>query len=167
MKIVLTGPVGSGKSTVVRAAMEELGWRASAGFFTRWGEPARTLFIGTWRGESHAVAAPIAAAADPAAPPYALDLALFGRIAIGSLSAPAGGPVVVDELGVLELGAKELVAAVAEVFRGPGPLLAVIQQRALESWMGLVGFENVTHLLTIDPRTRDVLPARIAALFRG
>ena len=34
MKVILTGTIGSGKSTVVRAVMAQLGWDEPAGFFT-------------------------------------------------------------------------------------------------------------------------------------
>ena len=78
-----------------------------------------------------------------------------------------GRPVVIDELGMIELGVADFIRAFVEVFRGPAPVLAVIQHRALEPWMRLIGPEHVTHLLQVEPATRDALPAKIAAFFQS
>jgi nucleoside-triphosphatase THEP1 len=171
VKVVLAGPIGSGKSTAVRAAMHQLGWRQPAGFFTHWDARPRgadILYFETWSGEQQLMARRRAVAAAPGEPPYELDPANFTRRAVASLAdAAAGRPVVIDELGLVELGAAEFTAAVAKLFRGPAPVLAVIQQRALERWLELIGRENAGHLLRVDPATRAALPARIAALFRA
>lgn len=169
MKIVLSGAIGSGKSTVVREAMRQLGWETPAGFFTHWdgaGRGASALHLSTWAGKSHPVAHRIAEPAVPGELPYALDRALFARIAISSLSAPTGNPVVIDELGVIELGSTEFICALAKVFRGPGPMLAVIQERALDRWLSLMGSESVERVWTVDSANRDALPSQLAAGFR-
>jgi nucleoside-triphosphatase THEP1 len=169
MKIVVNGDIGCGKSTAVRKAMQQLGWTQPGGFFTHWGGAGRgasKLYLSTWSGETQVVARRVAKS-DPARDlPFEVDLALFNRVAVASLAASAG-PVVVDELGVLELGAADLVAALATVFRGPRPILAVIQRRALERWLQIVGLENVTQLIAVDPATRDELPGKIVSLFHA
>lgn len=169
MKIALSGALGSGKSTAVRAAMSRLGWREPAGFFTHWGGAGRgapALHLSTWTGESHPVARRFAEPAGPDELPYELDRALFNRVALASLSV-SGRPVVVDELGVIELGSVEFIRAFSDVMRGSAPVLAVIQERAFDRWMRLLGRENVTHLLPVDVQTRATLPIRIASLFQA
>ena len=45
-KVILTGAIGSGKSTVLRAAMQRLGWATPAGYFTHWdGQPLTAELI--------------------------------------------------------------------------------------------------------------------------
>lgn len=171
MKVIVVGDIGSGKSTAVRAAMARMGWERPGGFFTHWagqGRGAQTLHLETWDGEdcpiAHRVAEPVA----PGGLCYALDGPTFLGAALASLlPAAAGRPVAIDELGLIELGAAEFAAAVAKLFRGPAPVLAVVQRRALDRWLEIVGRDRVDHLLDVDPATRDALPGRIAALFRG
>ena len=73
----------------------------------------------------------------------------------------------IDELGVIELGAADFTAAVAKLFRGSVPVLAVVQRRALDRWMAILGRANVARLLEVAPATRDALPGQIAGLFRA
>jgi nucleoside-triphosphatase THEP1 len=168
MKIVVSGAMGSGKSTAVRAAMKQLGWNSPGGFFTHWGGAERgapILYVETWAGEVLPMARRVSASEELENPPYELDLGQFNRGAIGSISRP-GRPVVIDELGLIELGAADFIHALAEAFRGSADVLVVIQQRALKRWMRLLGPENATHLLLVEPATRAALPAQIAALFQ-
>ena len=170
MKAIVTGDIGAGKSTAVRAAMRQLGWTEPAGFFTHWDGNERgadVLFIETWAGEKRPLARRLAAPAVPGGLAYALEVdAACWAVARLAAAAP-GRPVVIDELGVIELGAPEFAAAVAAAFRGPAPVLAVIQNRALNQWLGLVGPEAAEYLFRADLATRAALPARVAALFRS
>ncbi len=170
MNAIVHGEIGVGKSTAVRAAMKRLGWASPAGFFTHWdgkGRGADVLYFETWSGEKHPMARRVAAPAIPAGPPYELDAERFAEMAVASLSGAASGqPVVIDELGLIELGAPEFAAAVAQLFRGSAPVLAVIQQRALEPWLDVVGPQYAEHVLRADAATRAALPATIAGLFR-
>ena len=171
MKVVVTGDIGAGKSTAVRNAMKKLGWAAPGGFFTHWdgaGRGAETLCFETWSGEKHLMARRLAAPADSGRPPYEMDRANFTRLAVASLAdAASGRPVVIDELGLIELDAAGFPEAVAQLFRGKGPVLAVIQRRALDRWLDVVGRENAGQVLTASPAGRAGLPARIAAMFRA
>ncbi len=167
MKVVVTGGIGAGKSTVVRAAMSRLGWERPAGFFTHWGGAGRgadVLHIETWGGERRPMARRVAAPAGPGGAPYELDGG-FAPFAAAALA--AAGPVVIDELGGIELGSGEFVAEVVKGFAGPGPVLAVIQRRALERWLDLLGRDRVGRVVEVEPAGRDGMPAEIAALFRG
>ena len=170
MKVVVYGDIGVGKSTAVRAAMKHLGWTAPAGFFTHWDGQARgadVLFIETWAGDKRPLARRIAAPAVPGGLAYALEAAAARWAADGLASAAPETPVVLDELGLIGLAAPEFAAAVAAAFRGPAPVLAVIQHRALARWLDLLDPKTAEHRFRVDPATRDALPAQIAARFRA
>ena len=166
-KIVLSGGIGSGKSTVVRAAMQRLGWEQPGGFCTHWdgaGRGAQQLYFETWDGARHLMARRKPAAPD--AVPYELDRANFVRHAVASLAdAASERPVVIDELGLIELDAAGFPEAVARLFHGAGPVLAVIQQRALDRWLEAIGREHVTRRVDATAANRTALPAQIAAWF--
>ena len=170
MNVIVYGDIGVGKSTAVRAAMKHLGWTAPAGFFTHWdgqGRGADVLFIETWAGEKRPLALRLAAPAVPGGLAYALE-ANAARWAAEALAAAAPGtPVVLDELGLIELASSEFAAAVAKLFRGSSPVLAVIQHRALARWLGLLDPQTAEHRFRVDPATRDALPAQFAVRFRA
>jgi nucleoside-triphosphatase THEP1 len=169
-KVLVSGEIGSGKSTVVRAAMARLGWRTPAGFFTHWGGADRgapVLVLETWAGECRPVARRVAAPVAPGGLPYQLDAEAFRAAAAAGLKPAAGGhPVVIDELGLIELGANGFAGVLAELFRGPAPMLAVIQRRALGAWLDRLGPGGAAaHRFDVETATRDTLPERIAAAF--
>ena len=170
MKIVITGPLQSGKSTVVRRAMDSLGWRQTAGFFTRrqpGGPRGSVLLLETWTGASYVFATRIPHPAPDGRLPYEVDEAVFTGPAIESLSiGPPGGPAVIDELGLVEIETCAFTRAVAGLFRGDDPTLVVIQQRAMDRWMSLIGERQVNRVFEIGPENRDALPGRIEQLFR-
>lgn len=149
--------------------MNLLGWAGPGGFHTHWGgagRGAQILYFETWGGEQHPMAHRVAAA--PGALPYELDRANFTRLAVDSLAdAASGRPVVLDELGLIELDAAGFPEAVARLFRSPAPVLAVIQRRALDRWLEVIGRDRVARVLELEPANRDALPRQIAALFRG
>ena len=126
------------------------------------------LVLETWTGECRPVARRVAAPVAPGGLPYQLDAEAF-RAAVAAGLEPAAGshPVVIDELGLIELGEDGFADALAELFRGPSPVLAVIQRRALERWLDLLGRDRVGRVVEVEPAGRDGLPAEIAALFRG
>lgn len=166
-KVILHGAIGSGKSTAVRAAMQRLGWNRPAGFFTHWGGAARgadTLYFETWTGHTRPMARRRAESAAGERPPYGLE-ADFARLAAASFAQAAAAPVVIDELGLVEADSAEFATAIARLFRGPAPVLAVIQERALARWLGVVWPAAHPQVVRVDAASRDGLPATIAALF--
>ncbi|HAL93044.1 MAG TPA: hypothetical protein DCM68_08495 [Verrucomicrobia bacterium] len=170
MNVIVYGDIGAGKSTAVCAAMKLLGWGGPAGFFTHWdgkGRGADVLYVETWSGGKHPMARRISKPAVPGGLSYEPE-AGFEKVAVASLSgAETGLPVVIDELGLIELDSAEFMAAVAKLFRGSAQVLAVVQHRALARWLGVIGPENAPHLLKVDSSSRDALPEAIAALFQS
>ena len=169
-KVIVSGDIGSGKSTAIRATLARLGWQKPGGFFTHWGKAERggaVLFLETWSGAVHPIAHRIAAPAKPGGLPYELDATVFNRVAMTSLQpAAAGQPVVIDELGLIELGAATFVQALANLFQSPAPVVAVIQRRALDAWLDQLGAGGRTaRRFDVEAATRYALPLQLAAAF--
>ncbi|NLB66164.1 MAG: hypothetical protein GX803_06830 [Lentisphaerae bacterium] len=169
--VVVTGPIGSGKSTVARAAMELLGWTRPVGFRTHWGGAERgapVLYLEPWGGASIAIARRVADTAEEGEAPYELDADVFHSAALPCLEAGAADrPVVVDELGPIELRAASFVAGVRAAFRAEIPWLAVIQERALERWLAHLRETGTPFtVMVVDAANRNDLPRRIAALLQ-
>lgn len=167
MKIILTGPIGSGKSTVVRAGMPHLGWTHPAGFFTHWNNQPRgapTLYAETWSGEKITMAHRCDLR-DPRIPhkiPYVLEPRFIPFVQANLTLGQPAQPIVVDELGLIELTAKPIIAAFAAVFLVPNPMLIVIQQRALKNWLNYLPANPAPTIVEVTPENRAALPARLA-----
>jgi nucleoside-triphosphatase THEP1 len=171
MKIVVTGGVGSGKSTVVRAVLDRLGWRRPGGYATHWGGGERgggPLYFQPWGGVAVPMARRTGMPAGAGGLPYELQDQLFVPAAVASWTgAMSGQPVVIDELGLMETGSADFARAVAGLWRERRPVLAVIQRRALDHWLGIIGRDGQDRLLEVDEASRAGLPGTIAGLLRG
>ena len=170
MKTFVTGAVGSGKSTAVRAALALLGWDRPAGFFTHWNgadRGAAVVYVETWAGDRRPMARRVVRPVGPGELPYELDPG-FVDFALAALARPdPAAPVVVDELGLIELAAAGFAPAVAQALGGPAPALAVIQERARARWRSWLDPDDAARWFSVDSATRKDLPVRIAACFRG
>lgn len=166
MRVVLTGARGAGKSTVVKQIMGRLAWRQPAGFRTRRVEvpPSQwSLEIETWNAPDRVVFAHPNPVAPPGALPFALDTAACEQFARDHLlHIPPDRPVVLDELGIVEWKSAPFLSAVSALFDRSAPLLAVIQDRALDRWLGLIGAALVDHIQRVEPANRDLLADAIA-----
>lgn len=170
MKVFLTGGIGSGKSTAVRAALALLGWERPAGFFTHWNGAERgaaSLYAETWAGAKHPMARRAARLVGPGGLNYELEPG-FAEFALAALAGPdPAAPLVVDELGLIELAAPPFVEAVALRIRGSAPVLAVVQARAVAHWRPWLDPAGDARWFDVAAPTRSALPGRIAAGFRG
>lgn len=170
MKVFLTGEIGSGKSTVLRAALALLGWERTAGFFTHWDGAERgaaAVFAETWTGEKHLMARRVARPVGPGGLCYELDPGFEGFAAAALAGPDPAAPLVVDELGLIERSSERFVEAVARRFRGPAPALAVVQERAAAQWRPVLDPAGDARWFRVAAATRAALPGEIAACFRG
>lgn len=171
MRIMVTGPLHSGKSTLVRDVIRRLGWTAPAGWVSRREEPLPgqpVVTLTTWDGSARQVVArgskPSPA---PDSAPFTPDTAAWDRFAWQHLrDLPAGQPVVLDELGVLEWPAAACVAAVAGLFDRAAPLLVVVQERALDRWLQCVGAARVDRIARLFPDQRGQLADELVAAWQ-
>lgn len=170
MKVFLTGEIGSGKSTAVRAVLAWLGWGRPAGFFTHWNGAERgaaTVFAETWTGEKQPLARRVARPVGSGGLCYELDPG-FERFAVAALAgSDPTAPLVVDELGLIELASGPFIEAVARRFRDPVPVLAVVQERAAARWRPVIDPAGDARWFDVAAASRAALPGRIAACFRG
>ncbi len=132
-RILLTGPPGCGKTTVILRTIERLGRQVrAAGFYTaevrlggeRVGFDVVALDEAGGRG-------PLArtGAEGPRVGRYRVDVASFERIGVRALAAGLAAPgtlLVVDELGKMECLSPRFVELLPSVFSAPSPLLGTI-----------------------------------------
>ena len=57
---------------------------------------------------------------------YGVDLEAFDRVALAALEPPAGGAMVIDELGKMELGSARFREAVSALLEADVPLVATV-----------------------------------------
>jgi nucleoside-triphosphatase THEP1 len=171
MRMILTGPKGVGKSTLVRRAMEKLGWASPAGFSTqRLETPSRevALIISTWNGRSALIAKWPSPPKNPRELLNGLDRHALLNFTREHFSAPPppDQPLLIDELGLVELQAPEFVAQVARAFQH-SMVLAVVQHRALEPWKDIIGPSHVDRILVLHRPPNEGTLASIIDAFRA
>ena len=128
VKILLTGPPGCGKSTLVEKVIQRLR-RPASGFITREmreGKRRVGFSIKTLDGKEA-----ILAHRDRKSPlrvgPYGVCLEEFEELALPSIKAAREGQVVVmDEIGKMEILSARFRKAVEEVLEAPWDLLATV-----------------------------------------
>ncbi len=139
--LVLTGGLQVGKSTLLRRILRCVHGPWSGLFTFRLWEKERCIGYGLQIGDEPTVRifAQEKRGADPSPARFDLDLQPFAAAAEAMprlLSRP--GLFVIDELGVFEQSCTDYCRAVAEASRR-GSCLFVVQQRALDFWLPLLG----------------------------
>lgn len=140
MKLGLTGPIGCGKSTWLRAELARRGIDLPliAGFLTRWrGERGRGVMeLCDWRGNVlWSAPGPFSSLAPLAGEFCAAALAALDAVTPGAFLA-------IDELGILEARDDSLRHAVAATLARAPEAIVVVQQRALPLWRDPLAFDD-------------------------
>lgn len=168
-KVLLTGPPGCGKTTVVRKAARMLG-DAARGFFTeevRDAEGRRTGFrvvtLDGMRGEL----ASKGTARGPRVGPYAVNIEEFERVALPSMAGGDDRILVIDEIGKMECCSAAFVRKVGDVFAASRPILATIPLRGGGAFVEEVRRRPDVEVIVVGRENRDALPARLAASLSG
>jgi nucleoside-triphosphatase len=166
VKILLEGRPGIGKSTVARSLIGVLERRSVpvSGFTTeeiRQGRLRVGFRVEAVSGES-AVLAHIDLAGPPRVGKYGVDLETFERVALPSITDPAG-VVVIDELGKMELASERFQMAVSALFDADLPIVATVHAFAHPFTDELKRGPGI-QTIRISQQNRDKMPKELASL---
>ena len=162
-RILLTGPPGCGKTTVVRKVADMLGGGAS-GFYTEEVRDDTGQRIGFQvtslegkRGEL--------ARKDPRPGPrvgsYRVNVKAFEEIALPSMEAEAGSVLLIDEIGKMECCSGEFVRRVELAFETDHPILATIPLRGGGDFIDKMRRRKDVEPILVTRENRDELPEQL------
>lgn len=168
MRLLLTGPPGIGKTTVIRAVLERLEPVACAGFYTeekRHGGQRIGFKIVTVEGE-HGMLASVDRGRPPTVGKYTIHVEEFERLALPQIEMdPARADLyVIDEIGRMELLSQKFRQSLIELMARPSNLLATIALKGKGFIEQLKG-RNDIDLIQVTRGNRDQLPQKIADAF--
>lgn len=142
--VLLTGAPGSGKTTLIRRVLDHLD-RLAGGFYTqeirthgvrkgpglRKGPGSRKGFEIVTLDGRRGTLAHVDIDGQPRVSRYGVDLDTLDRLAVGAIreATAAGGLVVIDEIGPMEILSERFQEAVLDAVQGPSPVLGTIVQR--------------------------------------
>lgn len=166
MRLFLTGLPGIGKTTVIRATIENLGDTRCAGFYTeekRHGRQRTGFRIITLDGEEGTLAS-IDLGKAPAVGRYTVHIEEFERLALPSID-PELTPAdlyVIDEIGKMELLSRRFRDKLVDLLARPVSLLATIAKKG-KGFIEQIKGRNDIELVEVTRENRDQLPVEIAA----
>ncbi len=166
--VLITGPPGIGKTTIIQKVAKELGERVG-GFYTTEtrSEGQRTGFsIVTLDGKS----VPLAIAGgggEPRVGRYSVNVVGVDQVAVPSIlyAMSEGKVVIIDEIGRMELHSVAFRNAVHRALSAPTPLLATIMERPNEYCDEIKQRPDVV-LLSVSLQNRGEMPCKVADLLR-
>ena len=167
--LLLTGPPGGGKTTVLRRVADGLAGRKIRGFLTeeiRVKGERQGFRLETFDGQT-AVLAHVSNRAGPRVGKYGVNVPALERIVEGALDPNAAADIfLVDEIGRMECLSEKFIAAVTRLLDSGKPVIATVARRG-------AGFiEDVRRRPDVDvwPVTRsnrEELPEKILSRLRG
>jgi nucleoside-triphosphatase len=96
---------------------------------------------------------------------YGVDLDAFERLALPALEPPgAGGAVMIDELGKMELASERFREAVGELWERPVPIVATVHTAKHPFTDEL---KRTAEVIRLTASNRDRLPAEVAERLRA
>ena len=166
--LLLTGPPGIGKTTVIRRAAEELSDLKIRGFTTEEIREAgqRVGFrIETFDGAT-AVLAHVKIRSPHRVGKYGVDLTALDRIATDQLSRCSAGEVIfIDEIGKMETLSSYFVEKAESLLNSPVVLVATVGLRG-GGFIEAVKRRPDVLLWTVSRSNREQMPAEVAAWVR-
>lgn len=163
MALLITGPPGIGKTTVIRAVASGLAGARLGGFFTqemRSRGVRRGFELVTFDGQ-RAVMAHVDRRGGPRVGKYGVDAGVLEITARTSLAVSPGIDVyLVDEIGKMECLAPAFVEAMRALLDARVPLVATVGQRGGGFIAAVKRRPDVT-LWEVTRANRDAMPARV------
>jgi nucleoside-triphosphatase len=162
--LLLTGRPGVGKTTVLRAAAQQLASFRLVGFYTeeiRAGRERRGFRLVTF-GDEGAIIAHVDLPA-PRVSKYGVDVATIDRFAASLRpSTSRSGLYLIDEIGKMECLSAAFVEATRRLIESGHPLVATVAQRG-GGFIDEVKHRRDVEVWDVTPTTRDALPDRVVA----
>jgi nucleoside-triphosphatase THEP1 len=159
MKVLLTGPPGCGKTSLVERVVERVRGRARlAGFFTsevREGGGRVGFDVVTVDGR-RAVLSRKGRSGGPRVGSYTVDLASFEAVGVASLHDKEADAFVIDEIGLMELYSEAFREVVMTLLEGSRPLLATIRSKS-EPFCDTIKSRRDVELIVVSSENRDAL----------
>ncbi len=168
-RILLTGPPGSGKTTVVRKVVELLAGVPMAGFYTEEirVRTGRTGFRVVTLDGRIARLATVGNSGGPRVGRYTVHVAELESVAVPQLEpSPRLGLLVVDEIGKMECLSPAFVEATRRALAAPVPLLGTVAL-AGRGFIAEAKRSPGVAVIAVSAENRDSLPAEVAARLRG
>jgi nucleoside-triphosphatase len=166
--VLITGPPGIGKTTIIQKIAGQLGERAG-GFYTtemRSGGQRTGFGIVTLDGKT----APLALAGEGGGPRvgrYSVNVVGVDQVAVPSIlyAMSESKIVVIDEIGKMELHSVAFRNAVHRALSAPMPLVATVMERPNEFCDEIKRRPDVM-LLSVSIQNRDEMPGEVVDLLR-
>lgn len=168
--LLITGPPGCGKTTVVRRVVEVLGDLRLAGFFTEelrvHGQRVGFEIVGL--GGYRCLLAHVDWQSSHRVGRYGVEPDRLASIIDAELTKPLGevDVYVIDEIGRMECLCPAFVDAVRRLLNGPVPVLATVALKG-GGFIAEVKARPDVRLVAVDPTNRDGLPGQLVAELRG
>lgn len=168
MRLLLTGLPGIGKTTVIRATIENLSDLRCAGFYTeekRHGGQRTGFRIMTLDGREGTLAS-IDRGKAPTVGRYTVSIEEFERLALPVID-PEITPAdlyVIDEIGKMELLSRRFRDKLVDLLAQPVNLLATIARKG-RGFIEQIKGRNDIELIEVTRENRNRLPDQIAARF--